>query len=262
MNYSKYQYFFIIFIIINQIFESSVFASNANYISLSNDIARSKHLQIISNNIANTNTIGFEEDDVLFQQVDHNIKHKENNAFVIAESSWRNRNLGPLKMTNRNLDVAIIGDGYFKVMTPQGPRYTLNGNMSISADNILVNGDGMVFLSIDNAEIMLPIGVNHIQVNQNGIIHADDEEIAQIGVFTFVDYNALLKQGDSLYISTIADVAAIDYTVLGGALRDSNVNNIKTMANMMELQRSIEATRQLSGSLSEIDKNLITKIIK
>lgn len=248
--------------IINQMFGVSIFASNANYISLSNDIARSKYLQITSNNIANINTIGFEEDDVLFQQVDHTIKHKEKDSFVIAKSSWRNRSPGSLKITNRNLDVAIIGDGYFKIMTNQGHRYTLNGSMTISATNILVNNEGMSFLSIEDEEIMLPVGANHIQVKENGIIYADNEEVAQIGVFTFADDTTLMKQGDNLYISTIAANPAIDYTVLGGALRDSNVNNIKTMANMMELQRSIEATRQLNGNLTELDKAIITKIIK
>ena len=121
---------------------NSAKANNASYITLSSQIARKTQLEVIANNVANSNTVGFEQDAVLFRNVDLKQNTKRNNSFVWAETTYRTGDKGGIKITNRPTDIAIGGDGYFKVTTPKGARYTLDGSMLINNQGVLVNSRG------------------------------------------------------------------------------------------------------------------------
>ena len=245
-------------------FTKNVFANNANYISISNQVSKINHLNIVSNNAANVNTVGFEEDGTRFKQYDQKTSSKKENinSFVRLEEVWQNKSVGPLQETGRILDIAVLGDGYLKIGTPSGFRYTLNGNMTINADRILVNSLGYPFLSIDNQQIEIPQETKNIVVATDGYVYADEDQIAQIGVVDFPPDALLLKQGSNLYSSNKNDFPATNYSVESGFLRQSNVNSVKVMSDMIELQRSVESTKGLIDSIDNTQQLLITKIIK
>ena len=113
-------------------------ANNASYIALSSQIARKTQLEVVSNNVANSNTVGFEQDAILFRNANLKQNSKRNNSFTWAETTYRTGDKGGIKVTNRPTDVAIGGEGYFKVATPRGDRYTLDGLMLINNQGVLV----------------------------------------------------------------------------------------------------------------------------
>lgn len=245
------------------LFTLSSNANNAFYLTLSNQIARKQDLQIITNNSANVNTIGYEEDSAIFKNLDVPESNKKDNSFVFLRNTYKSGNPGALKYTNNPLDVAIIGDNqYFKIMTREGVRYSLAGNMIRSAEGILVNSLGMPYLSQGNELLEIPNDATNIQINRDGIIYADGEEQARIGVVQIEDKNSLIKEGDSLYYSPEGEIAIDEYTVLSGALRVSNVNSSRIVSQTIEAQRSFSTTNSLLENINETEKQSVSRLLR
>lgn len=236
-------------------------ADNCSYITLSNQVARKNHLRIAANNLANSNTIGFEADGILLKNID-NTKTKRASSFVYLNGTYRSESAGPLNITHRNLDLAIIGEGYFKILTPQGNRYTLSGALQISNDYVVVDSRGLAYASQSNLPIILPPGSSKITFSKDGVIYLDDQEIDTIGVFNFPEQNQLVKEGNNLYSSQVNDILLDEATIVSGALRGSNVSSAKAMADMIELQRSFSVTTNLMSEINDLEKTIITKIAK
>lgn len=238
------------------------FANNTSYITLSNQIARKRQLEVVSNNAANLTTTGYEQDDILLRKVDVRQNAKRKNSFVWAETTYKSGEQGGVKITNRPTDLAIAGPGYFKVITPRGPRYTLDGSMIISKDNVLVNVDGHPYLNVDGQSIEVPENFQRIDITEDGTIFVDEQDIGVIGVFTFVDADPMIKEGSRLYKTQSADTVALNYTVISGAVRSSNVNPTLVMAKMVEMQRSVGMTNNLMSEVSDLEETVINRIGK
>lgn len=236
-------------------------ANNTSYITLSNQIVRQQQLETIANNAANIGTIGFEQDDLVIRKVDYKQNSKRKNSFVFAETNYKSGEQGAIRITNKPTDVAISGKGYLKVLTPRGPRYTLDGAMTISSQDILVNSAGFPYSNQEGVPIELPEGFQSLEVAQDGAIFIDGDQIDIIGVFDFPpDKDTLVKEGGNLYKSTAQEILLEDYTIISGALRESNVNSTLAMARMVEMQRSVGATNNLMSEVTEMEKAAINKL--
>jgi flagellar basal-body rod protein FlgF len=242
---------------------TTAFANNAFYITVSNQVARKQDLQIITNNASNSNTVGYEEDSVLFGTQEVMQSSKKNNSYVITEGVYKPGELGPLKFTNNPLDVAIIGkDQYFKILSPRGVRYTLAGAMIRNSQGLIVNSEGYSFLSINNDVLQVPPEASEIVVANDGTIYADQEEVGRIAVVSIPNPNSLIKEGNSLYRSTASELPLDEYTVQSGALRASNVNAARVMGQTIETQRSFSITSSLLGEINDTEKQAINKFLK
>jgi len=240
------------------------FANNGLYIATSNNMARQKQLEVTSNNAANINTVGFEQDNTVFEQRKLKSSKKKKEAYVIIKGNYHTNDQGPLKQTNRPLDMAVVGNGYFMVLTPKGPRYTLDGRGIISGNNTLVNHDGHPYSDREGQPIIFPEQRNVLDILSDGTVFADEEEIGIIGVFDFLPKTKLAKEGDNLYSSSNLGfvLEGEDVTVASGYLRGSNVNSTKVLTDMIELQRSNESSLELIKNIASMEKNTISKLTK
>ncbi len=239
-------------------------ANNALYIATSNDVAKRIQLEVVSNNAANTNTIGYEQDSVIFKPIIHKESKKKKDAFVIPKGNYRTGDPGALRSTGRPLDMAIIGQGYFRVLTNRGVRYTLAGNAFVDSNNTLVNAEGYAFASRDGQPILFPENYTVIEVKSDGTIYADNQEVGVIGIYDFVPGTEMSKEGGSLYSASKPGYLLDDNisTVAGGVLRSSNVNSTQTLTQVIELQRSSEASQELVKNISGLERNAIAKMMK
>ena len=248
------------------IFSASAFASNAPYIAISNDIAKQDQLSVISNNAANVNTIGFEQDDVIYKTVDKVESKKKTNSYVVPRGNYRKNSQGGLKVTNEPLDLAIIGPGYFKIITPRGPRYTLAGHFIINNQNLIVNSMGYPLANQNGQPIVLPDKQEYllIQVTSDGTVYNDNNQTDVVGIFAFAPNTKLMREGEGLYKSNQPDrqLDSDTSTIQAGALRTSNVNSTKVLTNMIELERSADASRQLVTDLANLERSAVSKILK
>jgi len=237
-------------------------ANNASYIALSGQIARKRQLEVVANNVANTNTVGYEQDNILFRNVDVIQNPRRSNSFAWPETTYRSGDQGPIKVTNRPTDLAVVGEGYFKVITPRGPRYTLDGSMMINSQGVLVNSAGYPVLTADNNVIEIPADFQTFEISESGAIFVDNEEIAIIGVFAFDLKDPIIKEGGNLYAIEGNDRVLEEFTIVSGALRSSNVNSALAMSQLVEMQRSYGLTTDLMTNINETDTSAINKLTK
>ncbi len=239
-------------------------ANNALYIATSNDIAKRVQLEVVANNVANGNTIGYEQDSVVFKPIEHKESKSKTDAFVKPEGNYKTGGMGPLKVTGRSLDMAIAGPGYLQVITPRGPRYTLDGSALIDAQYRLVNHDGFPFASQTGQPIVLPENYTAIVITPDGTLYADEQQIDIIGIFDFPAGTEIAREGSSLYYANAVpfildeEISRLEM----GSLRASNVNSARALTDMIELQRSSETSQKLVTDIANLERRSITSIMK
>lgn len=153
---------------------------------------------------------------------------------------------GALKQTGQPLDFAIQGEGFFRVQTPNGERYTRDGRFIRDANGQLVTVDGYAVLSSTGAPITLPEG--EVSVAPDGTINVNGQVVGQLGLAAFANPATELTR-DSLAGNTFAAAGAPTGTNAGtvqqGFLEMANVNPAQLMTQMVAVGRAYEAAQQL-----------------
>jgi flagellar basal-body rod protein FlgF len=211
----------------------------------------------IANNLSNVQTAGFKREIPVFQN-------------ILSQTSDRFRNIGndPVKIsfipgtiqkTGNDLDLAIEGEGFFKVKSPNGVRYTRSGNFGLNKDKVLINADGFPVLG-RRGEITLT-GMK-ISVGENGSIAVDGNEVDQIAVVSFPDLNVLNKEGHTLLKteSQETEMAANQSRVVQGALEASNVNPVEEMINLMDSFRTYESCLKIIQADDSLDCKAVNEV--
>jgi len=216
--------------------------------------ARMKMIDVIANNLANSETTGFKRD---FGRI---LQSEE--GFDVGTAV--DLSPGDLISTKNNLDVAINGQGFFAVQTPTGVRYTRAGNFALSADGDLVTKDGMKVLSTSDTPIN--IGDGDVSIGDNGAVLLDRNEIATLKVVNFKKPEGLQKEGFHRFSWTGApeDVEAVpEVRVKGGHLEHSNVNATNEMIHLMSAYRDFETVqRTVKTLMSDMSTRLIQELGK
>lgn len=152
---------------------------------------------------------------------------------------------GALQTTNILTDVALDGEGFFHVRTPDGDFYTRDGRFGRDATGQLVTSQGYLVLDVNNQPITVPEG--EMVIGTDGTISVNGTNVAQIGVVAFADPRAdLLRENNGLYSAINAPDTTIDVgQVHQGFLEMSNVNAAQVMTQLISVTRSYEANQQL-----------------
>lgn len=171
---------------------------------------------------------------------------------------------GPLQRTENNFDLALEGRGFFAVKTERGDRYTRDGSFTINQDGILVthNGNPVLgengiikiqqnnFLINEQGEIIVNNAISRDSRYMVGMDNNDWEEPVVIDRLIIVDFDnirEIKKEGDSLYRETEFSgppMPPVNVKVVQGFLEKSNVNIVREMVDMIDVQRSYEANQK------------------
>src|SRR5579883_1796579 len=119
------------------------------YVALSGQVALKKRLDTIANNVANMSTAGFRADEVKFETVLSQAGNRPV-AFSSSGTDYISRKPGTLTKTDNPLDIAVQGNGWLAVRTPDGVSYTRDGRMRMLENGILQNLDGYPILDAGN----------------------------------------------------------------------------------------------------------------
>jgi flagellar basal-body rod protein FlgF len=213
--------------------------------------ANSDTLDVLSNNLANVNSIGFKSDEAFFSLFNHAISESTQvpldqaiNDSTVVQGTTTSFLTGPLVTTGNELDVALESRGFFVVEGPEGTYYTRNGNFHVNREGQLVNSDGFAVLG-KGGRIRLAPG--EVRISQTGDIQVNGARIAALKLVDFSDTHQLEKQGNSLFAFTgSAEVEheAADVIVRQGSLEQSNVNPIKQMMLMINMNRQFEGLQK------------------
>ncbi|AYV48904.1 flagellar basal-body rod protein FlgG [Caulobacter flavus] len=229
--------------------------------------AQQLNVEVISNNIANMNTVGFkrqraEFQDLLYQTIERAGAQSSSDGNVVptgvqvgggvkAGSVYRITEQGTPTMTNNPLDVAIQGKGYLQILLPSGETaYTRAGNFSTNDQGQIVTEDGYLVqpgITIPENATGITIGkTGLVQVNLDG--QTDAQTVGQIELANFMNEGGLEAIGDNLYLETgasgAANIAAPGQPGFGTLLQNyteaSNVDAVSEITSLIVAQRAYE----------------------
>jgi flagellar basal-body rod protein FlgF len=236
------------------------------YAAASGMLVGQKRMDVLANNLANVSTTGFKRDTTVSESFPEILLKRINDrspdmpagpqpvgalgmGTFISGTATRLMT-GPMQQTGNPLDVAISGDGFFAVGTPQGIRYTRQGNFSQDANGTLVTADGDGVL-VDGQPVSAAHGA--MSINSKGEVWADGQVLGRLTVVTSRDLGALRKEGNGLWTTAgPADASTLvtpseatgNYDLRAGYLEASNVEPITEMVEMMVIMRSFEANQR------------------
>ncbi len=203
---------------------------------------------INSNNLANVSTTGFRADLHAFSSVPVDGPGVETRVNAVVDSYGTDFSNGPVANTDRDLDIAIQGDGFIAVQAPDGSEaYTRRGDLQETAGGLLTTGAGHLVMG-DGGPVAIP-PASKITIGGDGTISIQPlgqgpETISQLDRLKLVspDSAQLYKGEDGLFRRHDGAVAEADANVrvTSGQLEQSNVNVARTLVNMIELARQYE----------------------
>lgn len=218
---------------------------SAAYVALTRQSGLLKELQITANNIANASTTGYRAEGVVFAEM---IENSDSEGGSISMTDARVRYTselgGGLTQTGGTFDVAIQGDGFFQVETPNGVRLTRNGVFMPNAQNELVTFDGYRVLDGGGAPIFIPPDQPNISISADGTISNAEGPISQIGVVGPAENSDLIREDGVFFSAPNGAEQVIDPFVLQGHIEASNVDPVAEIARLIEVQRAYEATQK------------------
>jgi len=250
------------------------------YSALFGAMSNEVRLNTITNNLANVNTTGFKKDAYAFQDTfqrlatdyltdDRQNLHAEEiwpRAYVQARprlsGQYSDQSQGSMQATGNPLDIALVGDGYLKVRTPEGDMLTRSGSFQLASDGRLITEQGYEVLGGGSA-LALPRD-NKISIDSNGRITADGDDIGTLDIVNVSDPKSLEKQGKNLFKlrkgSRATEIPAEGVSVQQGYLEKSNVEIVSEMVNMMEAQRAFEINQKIMTTTDGMESLVINKV--
>jgi flagellar basal-body rod protein FlgG len=235
------------------------------YAALTGSINSMKRLDIISNNIANANTPGFKKDRLAFET---QLKQAgESSAKASAgpdvapvfsgDRFYTDYSAGPVQQTGNVLDLALEGDGFFEVTTPNGPAYTRQGNFRMDVSGALVTAEGYPL----SPSITVPNNATQLTVGSDGTVSAympGETSPVTVGTLQVVDfpkpYN-LQKVAGAMFQPTdpqISPEPASKVAISQGAIEGANVSTISEMVMLIENSRYFEACSKVVKSFDDM----------
>jgi flagellar basal-body rod protein FlgG len=245
--------------------------------------AQQTKMDTIANNLANANTTGFKKSRADFEDLlSETIRSPgaptpqggsspiplQVGLGVRTAGTTRSFSQGDYNQTDNQLDVAIQGDGLFRITQANGEiAYTRAGNFKLDAEGRLVTVRG----ELVEPQLTFPRDTTAISINERGVISVETagnqgrpEELGQLELSTFVNPSGLKAIGGNLYVETSASGTATVGrpgengmgTVSQGFLESSNVKAVEEMVAMISTQRSYELNSKVIQTADQMLQKL------
>lgn len=242
-------------------------------------LAQQRNVEVISNNIANLNTIGYKRQRAEFQDLLYQTLERPGalssatgttvpngvqiGAGVKTGSVYRITEQGNVTTTGNNFDLAISGRGLFRIQLPDGlEAYTRAGNFAVSSDGRLVTEDGYEVLP----GVVIPEDAIDVSVSEDGVIEAriaGDQQLRELGrleLVTFFNQSGLEAIGDNLLLETSASGQPLIGSpgepgfgrILQGFVETSNVDPVQEITALIAAQRAYEMNARVIETSDEI----------
>ena len=252
--------------------------NSALWVSKTGLAAQDLRMTTISNNLANVSTAGFKKDRAVFEDLFYQIQRQPGTQAdelnqvptgiqvgtgVRINGTQKVFTEGTFETTGNELDVAIVGQGFFQIESPDGEiLYTRNGQFQVNSESLIVNANGLPLLQ----NITLPDNTTKVSIGTDGTVNAviADEiepiEVGQILTVNFVNPAGLEALGGNLYRATAASGEAIEGVpgedALGelqqATIEGSNVSVVDEMVSMIAVQRAYEMNAKVVSAADEM----------
>lgn len=258
------------------------------YTAYTGMINEQRRLDTLTNNLANSNTIGYKKEGATAQSFDNTLAIKIKDTSVgnmpqrigtiqmgvdIGEV-YTDYSQGSFRITDKPADLAISGTGFFAIefTDKQGNtsvKYTRNGEFTVNKDGYFVTSDGDYLLNGQAAMAGQTGQAAHIHVdpvqeysiNTEGYIYQGGQVVGRITLVDFENYDYLAKYGENLYEPVAgATFVASDASIEQGCLETANVNIVDEMVSMITIQRAYEAGQKMIQTEDETLEMAVSQV--
>ncbi len=251
----------------------------ALYTAATGMMAQELNVQVISNNIANVRTNGYKRQRVHFQDLLYEHLRRAGSATseqgtqvpagtfvgsgVKTVATGRVMGQGNLTQTEKEYDLALRGDGFFRIRLPDGrTAYTRDGSFDLDSQGQLVTKDGYIV----EPGITVPQNARSVSIGANGQVQAllpgqnQPQDLGQIQLARFINRVGLESMGDNLFLETAASGPAIDGnpggegfgTIQQSYLEESNVNAVVEISSLIAAQRAYEMNSRVISATDQM----------
>jgi flagellar basal body rod protein FlgG len=225
------------------------------YLSATGIMANSHRQDVIANNLANSETMGFKRDLAHFMERrpesqvrpgSHSspLLDKIGGGLLVSPSSIDTR-AGELETTDAPLDAAIIGKGYFSAESDGNRYYTRDGRMMVDrSGNLIMASTGAKLLETNGKPIVLDPAMA-TTLSNDGSVCQNNQPVAKLGIAEITDSTQIVKIGGNLIKAMPGVVLPIEGEIRSGMLERSNVDPTMELTALMETQRQLEANANM-----------------
>jgi flagellar basal-body rod protein FlgF len=243
--------------------------NNTLYVGLSRQMTLKREMDVIANNIANSDTVGFKVESLMVREDVETPAVKLGSAglppdkitFVHDVGVSRDFRQGSLKQTGGTFDLGLQGDGYFEIKTAAGNKLTRDGRFTLDAQSQLVDVAGNPVLSANGQPIRIDQTKTAPSIARDGTISQDGVVAGKIGVFKVADRTLLTKEGSGL-LDPAGQTPAADTTtaVEQGMIENANVDAIQQMTRMISVSRAYEQVANMMEQTSTTSDQSIQRL--
>ncbi len=212
-----------------------------------------KNLAVIANNLANVGTAGYKKENAHFSD-------------YVYQTTYTSMEQGPVKTTQQSLDLALTGEGFFRVQTEDGILYTRNGNFTLNEENELVTQEGWPVLGEGGP---IQVASSQVRIERDGQVfdkQEGEEEYELAGMLDIVEFpgDVLLEKARNGYFKPkdedLEPMPAEATRVQQGALENPNFTAVEEMTRLIDSQRIFEAYTKILQVFDHQDSQLISKL--
>ena len=237
-------------------------------------VSLSRMQDVITNNLANANTAGYQSDSLVIASFGDIFKKEAQKAELMGGFETANVDDNPtlymrtvtrfqqgtLKETDHPYDLALQGKGFFVVETPHGTMYTRNGAFTVDAEGKLRTKDGGYVMGQNGP---IKITSPNFEIREDGSVWVDGKMVDKLLIVDFDSYSRLEKVGSSYFRAPLdMEPKPAEAKVRQGYLEMSNVNPIKEMVNMLTVLRSYEMGQKVIQSEDDMLKKYIEQVAR
>ena len=241
------------------------------YAAASGSVAQEKRLGVLNNNLANAMTVGFKADQPVFRVqelpavVGEVTPYDSVGAVITSVDPFRGRHStqqhimatytdfspGTIRETGNAFDLALEGDGFFTVETPQGPAYTRQGTFAIDGQGILVTQNG---LTVQGETGPLQVGDGQVAIDATGVVRVNEVVRGRLKLVNFAQPQALEKLGATLFRAgpDLSEEAPNNLVVHQGAVESSNSHAIRLLGETIQASRAYQAYQKVIQAFDDI----------
>jgi flagellar basal body rod protein FlgG len=233
-------------------------------------VSQTTALDVASNNVANASTPGYRADRTVFRRELNQAMGKamgtQSLKYSLVRTVEPDRRQGQLVFTGRALDVAVKSpDQWFKVVTPQGERFTRVGAMQLTADGALRTPDGNIYVDSYGAALRVPRDAKTVSISNDGRLVVDGQENGQmVAVFQVRNATSLIKDGSVLMrlAKGAAQPQRVDADLETETLESSNASALDGMTGMVQAAREFEMVEKVIEAFSSIEHRTAQEVAK
>ena len=239
------------------------------YTAASGMLVETMRMDVASNNLANVDTAGFQRQTAHIyaapQRPVYRVFEGQSRVLgtlgtgAIVEGSHTSFAPGVLRTTENPLDLALIGAGFFAISTPEGNRYTRDGRFTVNPSGLLATLDGNLVRGENGA---IYVGEGPVMFTETGEVLVNGQVVDKLLIVEFNDRNGLIRRGANLFEATpeAGDPFRYRAVLAPGMIELANVNVVREMVNLINIQRAYEANQKVVQTFDETLGRIINDV--